>query len=79
MGLKMQENKTSTFKQIFADIVIWFIIVWAFNDVFKQMRKECYELDQAHKKMWGLIILGLFLFSCIALLTYSMGWWNVAP
>lgn len=40
----MQENKTSTFKQIFADIVIWFIMVWAFNDVFKQMGKEYTEV-----------------------------------
>ena len=74
----MTENKIPTFKQIFADIVVWFIMMYAFNQTYKEMRKECYDLEQAHRRMWGLIVLGLFLFSFIVILTYSFGWWNVA-
>ena len=75
----MTENKIPTIKQIFADIVVWFIMMYAFNQTYKEMKKECYELEKTHRKMWGLIILGLFLFSFIVMITYSLGWWNVAP
>jgi len=73
----MTKNKIPTFKQIFVDILVWFIMMYAFNQTRKKMRKECYDLKQAHSRMWGLIILGLFLFSFIMILTYSLGWWNV--
>jgi len=51
--------------RLFTNVVIWFIMMYAFNQTYKEMRKNCYDLEQVHKRMWGLIILGLFLYSFI--------------
>ncbi|MBD3249926.1 hypothetical protein GF336_07810 [Candidatus Woesearchaeota archaeon] len=69
----MKENKIPTFKQIFTNIVVWAITLYTFNQTYKEMKKECYEIEKAYKRMWGLIILGLFLFSFIVILIYSLG------
>ena len=66
-------ERNITFKRIFADIIIWFVMMRIFNKTYKEMRKKCYDLELAHRRMWGLILLGLLIFLAIAVLTYSLG------
>jgi len=63
-----------TIKHILADIVVFFIMCFVFNDVYKELRKNCYDLQKAHRRMWGLIFIGLFMWACIFILAYVRGW-----
>lgn len=72
--MKDKEIKSKlTLKRIFADIIVWFIMMYAFNKTYKEMRKDSYDLELAHRRMWGLIILGLFAFIFIVIITYIVG------
>jgi hypothetical protein len=67
-------TKQLTMRNLFAVVLGFFIMCFVFNDVYKELRKNCYDLQQAHRRMWELIISGLFMWACIFLIAYSRGW-----
>ena len=44
-------TKNITIKHILADIVVFFIMCFVFIEVFKELRKNSYDLQKAYRRM----------------------------
>lgn len=59
-------------KRMVVGVVGLFIVLCVSERVFKEMRRECYELEAAHRWLWRMGFFGVFIGFLCFLLCYVL-------